>query len=603
MDRRLDPILSLAFSLQANPGIYALLLGSGASRSAGIPTSWEITLDLTRQLAASLGADAGDDPAAWHTARYGTPPNYARLVRSLARSRTERSRLLRRYFEPGEEECSRGLKVPAAAHRAIAEMVAMGNVRVILTTNFDRLMERALEERGIAPVVIATPDAVEGALPLTHAECTVVKLHGDYLDSRARIVHSDLARYDARIDGLLDRVFDEFGLIVCGWSAEWDTALRSALQRCRNHRFSTYWTIRSDPGASARRLLWLRRAETIRIRDADQFFRDLVEKLRALREIETPHPLTARVAVARLKKYLESDQHRIRLHDLVTDEIERVVGAVTGGRFATEGIAYTPDEFRRRVRRYEAATGTLQALYALGCHWGGAGLTRLWVEGLERVAGRPEEPEGLVTWTKLRSYPGLLLLYAGGIAAVAAGRYATLRALLTEARARDSGRDRPICLHLNPGTVLSGETGWPLDGRDREHPAPVSDSLFVALRAALGEVISDPLRYEECFDRFEYFLGLSIVAARQAYAPFTSAPPARFWSKLPGPARRVPMRVIDEELEAQGADWPPLRDGLFAGDLEHFLALKERYDDFVLTARLRDVPPRAAGEGGAETGR
>jgi hypothetical protein len=42
---------------------------------------------------------------------------------------------------------------------------------------------------------------------------------------------------------------------------------------------------------------------------------------------------------------------------------------------------------------------------------------------------------------------------------------------------------------------------------------------------------------------------------------------------------------------------------LFAGDLEHFLALKERYDDFVLTARLRDVPPRAAGEGGAETGR
>lgn len=40
---------SLAFSVQANPGVYAVLIGSGVSRSANIPTGWEITLDLARK--------------------------------------------------------------------------------------------------------------------------------------------------------------------------------------------------------------------------------------------------------------------------------------------------------------------------------------------------------------------------------------------------------------------------------------------------------------------------------------------------------------------------------------------------------------------------
>ena len=60
----IDPIQSLAFSIQTNPGVYALLLGSGVSRSAGIPTGWEIVMDLLGKLAATKGqtidADLGN---------------------------------------------------------------------------------------------------------------------------------------------------------------------------------------------------------------------------------------------------------------------------------------------------------------------------------------------------------------------------------------------------------------------------------------------------------------------------------------------------------------------------------------------------------------
>ena len=48
----IDPLTALAFSIYENNGVYCLLLGSGVSRSAEIPTGWEITLDLVRRIAA-----------------------------------------------------------------------------------------------------------------------------------------------------------------------------------------------------------------------------------------------------------------------------------------------------------------------------------------------------------------------------------------------------------------------------------------------------------------------------------------------------------------------------------------------------------------------
>jgi hypothetical protein len=42
----IEPVTSLAFSVYSGKGVYALLLGSGLSRAAQIPTGWEVTLEL-----------------------------------------------------------------------------------------------------------------------------------------------------------------------------------------------------------------------------------------------------------------------------------------------------------------------------------------------------------------------------------------------------------------------------------------------------------------------------------------------------------------------------------------------------------------------------
>ena len=55
----IDPQVSLAFALYSNPGAYAALVGSGVSVGAGIPTGWQVVLDLVSKLARVLGESPG----------------------------------------------------------------------------------------------------------------------------------------------------------------------------------------------------------------------------------------------------------------------------------------------------------------------------------------------------------------------------------------------------------------------------------------------------------------------------------------------------------------------------------------------------------------
>ena len=364
----IDPMLSLAMSMHANPGVYALLLGSGVSHSAGIPTGWDVMLDLIRRVAKLEGEDCEPDPEAWYKDKYGLDPTYSGLLKAVVKSQAERNQLLRGYFEPTEDEQEEGLKTPTAAHHAIAQLVKSGHVRVILTTNFDRLMEQALEAIGVNPTVISSPDAVEGAMPITHSKCTIVKLHGDYLDIRSKNTPDELGKYDKKIDGLLDRILDEFGLVVCGWSAEWDMALRSAIERCKGRRFTTYWAARGKPSDAAKQLIQFRSAETVDIKGADEFFPELAEKINALVSFDRPHPMSAKIAVAQTKKYLVDPKYKIRLHDLLMGEVEKVMEEISTARYPVIG-SFNEQDVADRFKAFGGISDVALHIMIAGCFW------------------------------------------------------------------------------------------------------------------------------------------------------------------------------------------------------------------------------------------
>jgi len=564
----IDPLISLAFSMHESKGIYALLLGSGVSRAAGIPTGWEVVLDLIRKVARLQREECEPDPANWYQSKFGASPDYARLLEMLAGSPAERARLLSTYFEPNEEEKEQGLKSPTDAHKAIAELVANGYVKVIVTTNFDRLLEQALENLRIVPTVISTPDAAEGALPLTHTRCTIVKVNGDYLDTRIKNTPEELAQFDDRINRLLDRVFDEFGLVVCGWSAEWDTALRAALERCRSHRFTTYWVSVGEDSPTAQRIMTLRRAQRIQIRNADTFFRDLAEKVMALEEYTRPHPLSTKAAVARAKRYLSEWRYEIRLHDLVMEETERVYDTLSEANFPVQGATFSVEELKKRLARYEAFLETLVSLLATGCYWGTTSHEKLWVRVLERIGNPSGGRGGLVVWINLRLYPALLLFYASGMATIAADKYATLAALFRRPTYNENREGIPLFVRLVPVRIVDNDAMNQMLGK--RFYTPVSEHLFEVLRAPLREFLPDEVVYERIFDRFECLFALIYGDYSRRREKGVWGPVGRFAYKLSNSEGQNPLKDLLAEAEQQKESWEPIKAGLFGGDYSRF---------------------------------
>lgn len=561
----IDPLHSLAFSIQANPGVYAVLLGSGVSRAAQIPTGWEITLDLVRKLAEVAGENCGADPARWYCERYGKKPDYSDLLDALAKTPAERQQLLRAYLEPSEEERADGLKTPTAAHRAIANLAAKGYIRVIITTNFDRLMEMALADAGVVPTVLSTPDQVHGAMPLIHTSCCVFKVHGDYLDTRIRNTPTELEDYPKEFDDLLNRIFDEFGLIVCGWSAEWDTALCAAIERAVSRRFSHFWAVRGEPGNAAKRLIEHRKGQKLPIADADSFFSELGRLVDALEQFSRPHPLSTDAAVASLKNYLAEPKHRIRLADLVSGEVDRVLDATATPAFALQG-GPKPDKntFTARVRAYESVCETLVAMAAVGGYWVEDWHYDTWQTALTRLAIRRGE-SGFIPWIELQRYPATLLLYALGLGAVVAGERGLLfLGKLFGTTVHLGRREERSAVELLPAFCLFESGNEParlLEGMENRY-APLNDWLHVLLQPRFRSLVPSESKFSDYFDRLEILMALSFAyhSRRVKGWPYW-APPGCYGYRRDNLDRVV--KEIQSSIENHGDKSLYVRSGIF----------------------------------------
>jgi hypothetical protein len=584
------PLLSLAFTVEANPGVYALLLGSGISRAAAIPTGWEITLDLVRKLAAAAGEPCNPNEAGWFRSKFGAEPDYSVLLRELAKTPAERKQLLQSYFQPNDDDRTNGRKIPTAAHHAIAELVRDGFVRIILTTNFDTLIEDALRSTGLAPYVVRSPSDIAGMPPLSHSRASVVKLHGDYLDTRIRNTPAELEAYPSTQNRLLGRILDEFGLIVCGWSTECDTALRDAIAKSRSRRYSCYWAAYGEPKADAQHLIELRGAHVITIAGANEFFRDLADKVQAIRAIGEPHPISAAVAAEQMRRFLEEPVNRIRLSDLMLRETERAFAALSPDRFPPLNVPLTQPDVQRVLHdyanKYRAAVDVLLSVMAVGAYWGNEATTSYLTRCLQRIAC-PEGSTGVAQpnlWSSQRYLPATLLLYAGGIAGLANSQYHTVASLLNTT-CRDQRGDAgaaAVCLTSNtlPNGKL-GQNGAPAyPGLDpSEYRFSLSYFLFKSLRPALAGLLPEEERYSLFFDKFEYLLSLVHEDLHQS----RWAPVGRF-ANLGRPPAYLPLPPsagvvsLDEEINAQGLDWQGFKVGLFDGSMDRFHQAKQSVD-------------------------
>ncbi|RPE27957.1 SIR2-like protein [Kitasatospora cineracea] len=575
VDQSTEPHVNLAFGLQAVPGGYAVLFGAGASVSAGMLSAWGVQCDLIRKIADMEDADIpdGDDaPYDWYVERFGKEPAYDTLLDDLSKTPSGRQALLRSYFEPNETEREDGLKQPADVHRALARLVASGHIRVIITLNFDHLIEDALREAGLRPTVISRPSALTGMLPL-HAQRqgVVVHLHGDYLHPDTMLNTPDeLKEYGEETNKFLNQVFDEYGLIIAGWSAKYDPALVTALERCPTRRFDTYWADPYTLSPEANELLQQRQGTYVPA-TADTFLTRTADAVTALTESRRTNPRNIATAIATAKRDLRGGGLAINLHDTLRRETARLADHPL--RTATCAVPQpeVDAELERRTTEWEAEAELLVALAALTAYWGDESTDRYWFAGVERLA-TATEASGLTVLIDLRRAPATLLLHSVGVAATAAERWPLVARLLTGPRAHSfiNRKEHPAAALLGP----YGAFGLPTS----------SSRLHHYLKPLLtGHVVADESAFIDAWERFEYLRLLVQQDTRQ----YIEGNYLRV-SGLRGDYRPLASNWLDRELgpcreeaifEPSNAEHPLLRAGFLGGDLSRVTTAQKMVDN------------------------
>jgi hypothetical protein len=586
-----DTLINLSFSMHSGPGTFALLLGSGISQGAGIPTGWDIVLDLIRKLAVLEGEIIPENPEAWFWEKYHEEPNYSFLIEKVAPSSIARRNLLKLYIEPTEVEREQGLKVPSLSHKAIAQLVKNGTIRVILTTNIDQLLETSLKEVGVTPIVILNDDSLEGAIPYVHSECTIIKLHGDYLDTRIKNTPEELAHYSEKINSHLDRILEEFGLVICGWSANWDIALRDALYRRHNRRFSTYWVYRQVLSSDASMLKDHLQAITLQIETADKFFHKCSENIEALKTFERPHPLSVPLAVAQVKKYIAEEKYHIILHDFLQDDTNRLCNQLKSDRFRTSGLQIPRDQYKRsfqnRMHVYEELLKTSIGIFSTYVFFGITQSPKPVISLIERLLETPCN-SGDSRFVNLQYYPAYVLNYSCGIAALNAENYPALFSIITKPQFHGNGRPQTSLQLLNVWHVFDHDAHKlvPTPQEGTSYYTPVSDYLCKFLYGEMKNVIPDRRKFEVTFDLFEYLFGLTYVD--QNFPDLTHegihGSIGRFkWKyRLYGLADRPsPIEEFFQHGISQGNNWRLLKAGFFSGSVERLTACKTAYDAYL----------------------
>lgn len=582
---KIERLTTLAFSMYSNKGAYALLLGSGISRSAHIPTGWEIESCLIEQLAAAEGDIIKEDTHQWFKQKYKTEASYSSLLEELVQTPTERVQLMKSFFEPTDDEKNLGWKQPTKAHKAIAKLAKAGYVRVILTTNFDRLLEQAFESEGITPQVISYEAAISQATPLVHCQIpTIVKINGDYIDCEFRNTSEELDEYPPTMKQYLKRIFEDYGLITCGWSGEWDKGLINIISESTLPRYNSFFATVGIAKESIQDLSRLRHGELLYIAGADEMFSELWEQVSALNENHVNKNMKHDIMIGKFKKYLSSNLYDIEYTDMLDGLGNNAYNTII--EHAQYNFQLTQDSFSKYLEIHKTAISPLLETAILAVRWGKWFHIKPFGDLLVKLCTKPfRNGKSFIEYTQyLHALAPMLLFNVIGVACMKYNRFRELDNILKLSVPApnfiDIARRRPL-LYLLGGTHWDDDTWNELMGESYYYP--FSMFFLKELRPILKDYFIVDSEYENTFYIWEHMKSL-IYGYNKCYILSESFPLGEFirresMYKVRG-YEEEPYMIFWESADSLKNEWAPIKQGMFGGRYENYKAISEKANAF-----------------------
>lgn len=581
----IERLTTLAFSVYTNKGAYALLLGAGISRSAHIPSGWEVEIKLIEQLATTHGVANLEDWHQWYKDKYGHSADYSSLLEALVKTPTERVQLMKGFFEPTDDEKELGWKEPTMTHRAIAKLAKNGYIRVILTTNFDRLLERALEAEGVVPQVICHESDIEKATPIVHGKTpTIVKINGDYIDCRFRNTTEELDDYPVTMKNYISRIFEDYGLVTCGWSAVWDKGLVDIINGSSTSRYNSFFTNVEEASDILKTLATSRHGEVMQIIGADNLFTELYEQVKALEKSNTSRSMSHDMMMARIKKYLSSELYNIEYSDSIeklgSEAYDKIMAK------ASYNFALTPDQFSAYFDLHNNAVKPLMDAAILAVRWGKAYHIEIFGDILVKLCTKPfKNGESHINGTQyLHAFGATLLLNTVGVACIKYDRFTELNHILKLSVPAGNF----MSFRREPLLYLLGSTHWDYNTINHlggvNYYYPWSFILLEKLRSHFRGCFTVDSEYENAFYIWEQLQSL-IFGYNQCYIlGGFNVPTGQFLlSRLEYKIRQngeEPFTIFFDSADKLKDEWEPIKQGMFGGSYNEYKKILDQAEEF-----------------------
>jgi len=535
-----DAVVPVAYAMHASPRRYVLLLGAGISVAAGLPSATDVSGNMILAIAEGRGekVERGENNEvclAWFEEAFGEPATFQRLMKELGISEENRKDGLKKFIYRTDENGDPVPGIPTEAHRVIARLVKSGTISLIITTNFDTLMEEALKAETV-PYEVITEESDVRQMSVFPDRCRVLKVNGDFERGTLRITPKDLGHYPPAMEDYLRRIFGEYGLVTCGWSGIFDTHLVEILCAADIPRRYPMFCCRrrggSDPSEVCRPLL----PNGIDIDNADEFFTTLEAVIERFSRFEPRTTLTAVAAVRKVKDALRQDKPELVLPDLINEETDRILAFLTNeSRYQADTIDGR-EFYTALLTELEGAAAPLAVMVATVAQYDDEVFVDLVTDTIERLINVPPvtpdfteiQNRGQMTVSDyiagllhLRYYPAILVIYASGIAAVRTKHFNTLEAIVRrpmKSRYNSVLRKKvPYYEHVNVWDAIGLDHEWLADLTHKRfgEETRYRDYPYHAVYEFMKILIPNQDAFFESLDVFEYVFGLAYLAGTE----------------------------------------------------------------------------------------
>jgi tetratricopeptide (TPR) repeat protein len=273
---------------------FSLFIGAGASYTSGVKTAKEMMEEWAHHLY-NLERKIGKTEKPYNDwlidQDWDDEEKYSVLFEKVYDQKPQR----RNYIE----ECVKDAK-PSWGYIYLANIIANRYFNVVLTTNFDDLLnEGSTLYPNFKPLVCAHDSAISD-VRVTSARPKIIKLHGDFLYDNIKNTVRETEVLDKNMRDKFMQFAKEYGLIVIGYGGN-DRSVMDILDmmiRSDENYFphGLYWCIRDEKNVSKKVQKLLRRENTywIKIEGFDDFMAELHERLnlRLPNSISNPYEAT-----------------------------------------------------------------------------------------------------------------------------------------------------------------------------------------------------------------------------------------------------------------------------------------------------------------------